>query len=153
MFPRGSPQDAGSFLNLRIDRFEVEDELGMFVSHRLRQRLRPIVGAPNLPPGAGEAGSIASGNGDRPISIKLENVTVRNILDEISVRADRKVWVVAYPENATVTPRGFYRTVSIHAGFVPDEHQPVWAFLSWGYDPIAQGFRVDWKRQVPVRTR
>ena len=91
--------------------------------------------------------------GDRKVTFKLENVTVRDVLDKLSLAADFKFWVVTYPEKATLTARGFYRTLSLYTGLVPDEDQPVWHLLQWGYDPVLKDFRPDWKSRTATSSK
>lgn len=147
VFPRGSLKNTRSFLDLRINRFDVQDEFVAVASYRLRRLVNvPVVSrtatlrrgtSPGLPsPGSGTAGSIAAGSGDRRVSLKVRNATVRNILDRLCLAADLRIWVVSYPPRFTITKGGFRRTVALHTDVsVPDEEQPQWVFLPWGVEP------------------
>lgn len=146
VFPRGALVDKGSFLNLRIDKFEVENHFGAFASYELHNRVHLIVSPPTtVSPEGGWGASITSGTGDRRINLKLQNVTVRDVLDRISLATDLNIWLVTYPEKAPLTARGFYRTLSLYTDVLADDQQPVWHLLPWGHDPIARGMRPDWK--------
>jgi hypothetical protein len=129
--------DKHSFLNLRIDRFEVQNEFVGVANKRLNSLVNRIVSPPPpSPSGAREAGSTATGKGDRQVSFKLENATVREILDKLSLAADKKIWIVTYAENATLTRTGFRRTVSFYgASPIPDAYQPIWMLLQWDIEP------------------
>jgi len=153
VFPEGALVDRGSFLNLSIRKFELENEFGAYASHKLHNIVQTIVSPPDWPPGSGVAGSIASGEEDRRISLTLENATVRDILDAIASATHMNVWVVAYPEKTTLTPKGFYRTLSVGGEIVPDDYQPVWVLFRWGYDPIRKEFRSDWRKAATARPR
>lgn len=147
VFPRNSLMDKNNFLNIPIDKFSVHSEYVMFANHRLWARLHAAV-APPLRPSGGEAGSIASGMGDRRASFELENVTVRDVIDKLALAADFKVWVVTYPEKPALSRTGFRRAVSVFNEDYPAVAQPVWDLLPWGFDPVAKQLRPDWKTPI-----
>ena len=137
IFPRKSVADKNNFLNIQIDKFSVRNEYVAFASHRLWAQVHRTV-VPPLTPGGGEAGSIASGAGDRQISFELENVTVRDILDKLALAAGLKVWVVTYPENPSLTRAGFRSAISVFNENYPIDAQPIWDLLLWGFDPMTK---------------
>ena len=154
VFPRSARADRRSFLNLPIDKFQVENDYVQFASRRLQQRLRGVVTPPlAVKPGMGEAGSLATGMGDRRVTFKLGNVTVRDVLDKLSLAADFKIWVVTYPEKTALTATGFYRPLSLFTNAVSDDYQPVWHLLRWGYDPVLKDFRPDWKSRTATSSK
>lgn len=128
-------------MNIRIEKFEVQNE---HIAVASRLRLYPLVHHVVSPPVAAtssgsEGGTgyhISSGLGDERVSFKLRNVMVREILDEFSLAAGLKIWIVTYPEKATLTGAGFRRTVSLYSvAPLPDEYQPLWEFLPWSVEP------------------
>lgn len=150
VFPRGLLADKRSFLNLGIAAFEVEDDYVMFASRRLRNRVRRIVSPPPPPrPGAGYAGSMATGWGDRRVSFKLKKVTVRDVLDKLILSADLKVWIVTYTEKPGLTQGGFRNVLAVDGTAIAEQEQPVWGLYLWGYDPITMSFRRDWRYRDP----
>lgn len=136
VFPRGSPRDPHNFLNLRIDKFKVQNEPVAVANHRLHALVKRIVSSPPpSPPGAGEAGSIATSTDDRQVSLELENATVRDILDKLILAGVFKIWIVTYPESPALTKAGFRQVLSLYRSSVPGEEAPVWALLRWGVEP------------------
>jgi hypothetical protein len=148
--PRETLGDARNFLNLGIDQFEVNNEFVGMASRRLRERIRRTLGHSRPPkPGVGEAGSMATGLGDRKISLKLQNVAVRHVLDKLILVADFRVWIVTYSPTA-LTESGFRQVSSPEGNLLPEREQPVWSLLVWSYDPILRVFRTDWKYESPA---
>jgi hypothetical protein len=134
VFPKGALMDRSSFLNHRINKFEAKNEFAGVLSYRLRELLKRTI-SPPLPssPALGTAGSIATGAGDRRITFRLVNASVRQILDKLSLATDFRIWIVTYPEDRTLTETGFRRVASLYtSSSVADNEQPVWAFLRWG---------------------
>ncbi|MGH9915707.1 MAG: hypothetical protein ACRD63_10525, partial [Pyrinomonadaceae bacterium] len=138
VFPHGSLTDEHNFLNIRIDKFEVQNEFVEVASERLRSRVRGLIRQPPpSPPGArqtgkGVAGSMVIDMRDRQVSFRLVNSTVRDVLDKLSLAAGFKIWVVTYPETPTFTNAGFRRTSSLYTdNIIPDENQPIWRLLLW----------------------
>ncbi len=132
VFPQGALMDRSSFLNHRINKFEAKNEFAGVLSYRLRELLKRTV-SPSLPssPALGTGVSIATGAGDRRITFRLVNATVRQVLDKLGLATDFRIWIVTYPEDLTET--GFRRVASLYtSSAVPDNEQPVWAFLRWG---------------------
>jgi hypothetical protein len=85
--------------------------------------------------GIGYIGSIVSGYGDRHVSLKLTNPTVRDVLDALCLAADLKVWLVGYTPSPTKTSAGFRRTASLweeNVAEVADFQQPYISMHVWG---------------------
>lgn len=116
-------------LELRLGPLEINEELSTASGLQLRSRVARLL-RPSL--SGGEGGSIAGGiGGDRLVSFKANNPTLREALDGFAVSASGVMWVVTYgpqksgniPARSTVTPGG--RSVG-------PEHDPLWTFLAWG---------------------
>lgn len=145
--PRRSSKSPHSFLDMRINRFDVQHEFVAVASYRLRRLVNvPVMSRRDTSPsnttpgspssGSGTAGSITSGSGDRRVSLKVRNATVRTILDRLCLAADLRIWVVTYPPRFTTTKDGFRRTAALHTDVsVPDDEQPMWVFLPSGVEP------------------
>lgn len=150
VFPRGSLTDRRSFLNVPIKRFEVQDEFVAVAARRLRNMVngdarqrhtsKPTTRNPDKwSQGTGTGGSAATGLGDERISLKLQNVRARDILDSLSLAAGLKIWVVTYPRRFITTEGGFRRTAAMHTDIdVADEALPIWVFLRWGVEPLVR---------------
>ncbi len=133
VYRRNLMGDPHNFLNLRIDRFEVHDELGGMASRTLQTLVRRVVAPPkNVVLGAGEGGSYAGPVGERRITLDVRGADVRDILDRMVLASDYKVWVATYTGPADVTRTRFLRTVALWGTRPPpDEEQPVWELLRW----------------------
>jgi hypothetical protein len=126
--------DTQNFLNLKVpDFFEVRQKTGGFANVQLRQVVQSIVSPRNLPPGAGEAGSYTSGNvPEKPLTLTLRGLTIREALEKLAEASERKIWVVTFSGGAGLTPTGFRRTETLwHPTPFPDSDQPMWDFLAW----------------------
>lgn len=145
--PTDSFTDARNFLNVRLESFEMREEFAFVGQHRLREWLKPIVSSSRpVAPGAGEAGSRATGVGEWPLTFKLEKPTVREVLDRLVYAGEFKIWVVTFSTGPPLTAKGFRRTESLVRGSaVSDHEQPTWGVFKWGEDPIRNEMRSDWK--------
>jgi hypothetical protein len=80
-----------------------------------------------------------AGPGDSKVNLDLNNVTAAEVLDALALGSNRKVWVVAFaddPSLTTLPPKGMRRTTSLWTdNLVPDNIQPTWSFFRWG-DPM-----------------
>ena len=128
---RGDPSD---ILNARVGTFEVKNNYVRYAAWRLAYAARAIM---DPPPEAGSyGGSFAtSTSGDRRISLTLQNPTVREVLDELCLAADLKIWLVTYAPSPTRTSAGFRRTTALIGGvreFPDEQYPPVWTFWEWG---------------------
>jgi hypothetical protein len=134
VYPRGSTNDKSNLLNLRLSSFEANKEWVALASERLRLMVRPmILQIEPPPPGAGEAGSLGIGmGGERPVTVKLQNVTVREILSRLIVSAGETNWIVAYSDNSPPTPKGFRPTADpFSTSPISEKHQPLWVLFPW----------------------
>lgn len=128
--------DQRNFLNLRVDNFEVRDRFVGMASQDLRALIKRTVSPPRILTEGGEGRSYGAGVGERRVSLRLEKVTVRNILDYFLALAGFKVWIVTFSDTSNWTPTGFYRTMSLwNPTRVPDEEQPIWDLSTWGARP------------------
>ena len=143
--------DRRNFLNLHIDRFDVSREYDFHASNRLydlvfkQTNLSP---AAVEDPTAGCGGSFTVGQGDRITSFHLTDVTVRDVLDKLVVSAGYNIWLVMFPEVKTLTPNGFFKTLSGGGSNLPDDSGPRWYLLVPGHDPVRKGFGPGWPRGI-----
>lgn len=133
--------DSHNFLNLKVPgSFAVRQETGGFADVQLRDVVQNTVSPRNLPPGAGEGGSYTSGNvPERPLTLALGGLTVREALDKLADASEHKMWVVTFADSSELTPTGFRRTETLwHPTPFPEHDQPMWDFLAWEqYQPRA----------------
>ncbi len=127
VFPAAVIPDRENFLQLRIEAFEVHDqvEVAFWKLHTLITPARP--GSYQISIGA---------TGDSRVDVLLKDSTVENILDALATASNRKIWVATFSDEIGLTPRGFRRVRSLWSEKPgPDEGQPAWDFLRWG-DPM-----------------
>ena len=99
-------------------------ELASFKLHML---VSPVKGSHQI--------SVA-GPGDSLVDVALKNCTVEDALDALAMASNRKVWIVTFPDEPSVTERGLRRTRSLYTDVpVRDDDQPIWYLYRWG-DPI-----------------
>lgn len=124
---RVSPSDP---LALHLGPIDIRDEqLGVASAQRLRSTVSRAR-QPRLP--AGEAGSAATGfGGDKRVSVKASNPTLREALDALALSAAEVIWIVTYPPRNRSDVRSM-TTVSLGGHAVQPQHQPHWVFLPWG---------------------
>jgi len=126
-------KDSHNFLNLQVPGFfDVRQESSGLTNQRLHGAIQNIVSPRNLPPGAGEAGSYGSGIQQRPMTLNLRGVTVREALEKLVAVSEHNLWVVTFSDSPALTLTGFRRTETLwHPAAFPDTDQPVWDFLAW----------------------
>jgi hypothetical protein len=124
--------DSGDIVNARIGAFAVKDEYVRMASRRLEELANGVMVPPD-PQAGGVGGSTTTGLGDRRISFAVKDATVMDILDQLCLAADLRIWIVAYPAVQTRTATGFLRTAALFADgrVVDDWEQPVWTFHTW----------------------
>jgi hypothetical protein len=123
-----------NFLNLKVARFSVRNEVVELVSRRLRNWVRlQAPGAGSAPErGVGIISSQGVRPGDPALTFLLENTTVRQILDRLITDSDRRIWVVTFVEDDRPTPNSDLRTATLWTqAHVPDAEQPVWDLIRW----------------------
>lgn len=126
VFPGFIP-DRENFLKLKIGTFLLHDSYLEVASFKLHTLITPIRGNYQI--------SVA-GPGDSRVSIELTDSTAENALDALVVASNRKVWIVTFPPESTLTPSGFRRTMSLFTDTpIADDEQPVWYLYRSG-DPL-----------------
>lgn len=135
IFPEWAKSSRQDFANLMIQNFVVRDQAPEAASKRLRELVRLTVSPPvaRTKGPVGSAHSQAADVGERGISLALEHATVRDVLDKIALRSDRKIWIITFTKGP-LTTTGFRRTRTLWVSTVPADEQPVWDMLRWG-DP------------------
>jgi hypothetical protein len=139
IYPGALGPERQNFLNVRLDRFDIHDDVAEMASRNLGELVRLRV-APPKPrrqmAGGGLGGSLLVEMGDPNISISPANPTVGEVLDAIALASPFKVWLVTFVPGHSLTPTGFRRTVWAARGEAfPDADQPVWELLKWGRAP------------------
>lgn len=132
--------DSHNFLNLKVPgSFAVRQEAGGFANVKLREAVQNVVSPLKLPPGAGVGGDYATGLEDRPPTLALGGLTVREALDKLADASEHKMWVATFADSSELTPTGFRRTETLwHPTPFPEHDQPMWDFLAWEqYQPRA----------------
>jgi len=123
-----------NFLRLKIGRFDVRHQVVEMASRNLYERVKLIVSPPK--PGQRGGGVISSlgVNPDDPeITVELANSSVEDALDALLVASNRKIWIVTFSRDPTLTPRGFRRTLGLWTNSrVPGNEEPVWDLFHWG---------------------
>lgn len=134
VFPKWTKSSRQNFLDLKIQKFSVDNQVPESASHQLGDLVRLKV-SPAIKTGAplrGIGWSQATSPDDFEISLELENISVRDALDQIALASNRKIWVVTFTDDSLLTPTGFRRTRTLWIDTVSDSEQPVWDSLRWG---------------------
>lgn len=139
IFAPGLVPDRENFLTLNVPEFEVHNQVVELAERRLGDIVRATVSPPKPVPGGtrgGTGGSLAVEVGDPELTLSLQDVTVEDVLDALTLASDRGVWIVTFAPPGELTPAGFRRTLSpVSERVVPDSEQPVWELLQWGRKP------------------
>lgn len=118
--------DAENFLRLHIKNLRVDNDLTEIASWRLHSLVAP----------ARHSGFSTAANVEPRISLDLKDCTVEGALDALVLASKRKIWIVTFWNDASVTSKGLRRAMSLWSDKpAPDEEQPVWDLLHWG-DPL-----------------
>ena len=151
VFRKDLKDDTRNFLNLKIGKFQAQEEYAASIGRRLRDRVRRKIQPPEPPPpgGGGIGGSLMIGGGDRKISFQYEDVMVREILFRFVASTDLRIWIATFSDRPPTTKYGFRSVIATDGRAVSDAEQPVWQLLLWGSDPVSQGFRKDWRYRTP----
>jgi len=133
VFRRDLLADKGNFLNLKVpDSFTVHRQRGGLANMRLRRVVQNMIAASPSPPGAGEAFEYATGIHEKPLTLSLAGLTIREALDRLSSASEHNIWVVTFSDDPESVPSGFRRTLTLwHPTPLPISQQPVWDFLAW----------------------
>jgi hypothetical protein len=130
VFASGLIPTEQDFINIRIGSFSAHQEFFELAIFKLHDLLAPPRGNRQI--------SIA-GPGDSKVNLELNNATVEEIFDALALGSNRKIWVVGFEEDSSLTtlpPKGMRRTTSLWTdNRVPDDTQPCWDFFRWG-DPM-----------------
>ncbi len=115
--------DHENFLKLKIRSFEVHDAYVEVASFKLHMLVTPR-----------RYGQISIGaTGDSKVHIELNDRPVEDVLDALVTASLRKIWIVTFANDSSLTPKGLRRAMSLWSGSVtPDEEQPSWDLLRWG---------------------
>jgi hypothetical protein len=136
VFPTAMKGDRADVLNTHIGTFEVWDRTVTVVAYYdLTNRVRDIMvpPGPNGPHGGGMM-DILSGRGDGVVTFRIEDATVRDVLDKLCLSAGLNIWIVAYPPKPVKTRAGFLKTISLLESAARDDPTfvPSWQFSPWG---------------------
>lgn len=125
--------DPQNFLNLKVPgSFDARREIGGLTNQRLRRVVQSMVSQRKLPAGAGEAGSYGTGLDEKPVTVALRGLTVREALQKLTEASEQKIWVATFTEGLVLTPKGFRQTETLwNSTPLPDTEQPVWDFIAW----------------------
>jgi len=146
--PRAFLAGKQTFLDIPLKSFDVRDDYVMRANLRLIELVRSkaqemlpndIAAGPS-----GIGGSFGTGLGDRRVSFRLANVTVREVLDRLVLSADFQMWVVTYMPDKGAPASGFPWVVSIFNWDITENYQPIWDLLVRGFDPTALVYRPEW---------
>jgi hypothetical protein len=131
VFRRDLLNDGRNFLNLKIpDFFTVRQEGSGIANQQLESVVQNIVSPRNTLPGEGEAGSYAMRAPEKPITLNLRGLTVRQALERLAAVSERNMWIVTFSSPSDLTPTGFRRTATIwHPAPFPNAQQPMWDLL------------------------
>lgn len=136
VFPVTMKGNRADVLNTRIGMFEVHDQFVSSAAYGdLAGRVLKIMEPPD-PSGdnAVVGGSILIGLGDGRVTFRIEDATVRDVLDKLCLSSRLNIWVVAYPPEPSMTRGGFLKTISLLESGLRDDRDfiPSWEFLPWG---------------------
>jgi len=133
VFPKWTKSSRQDFLSLKLPKFVVRDQVPETATHQLRDLVKQTVSPPSPKPGAAGGTGFSQGAdvGEREISLRLQNATVRDALDGIALVSDRKIWVVTYTDEP-LTPTGFRGTRTLWISTIAYNEQPVWDSVRWG---------------------
>jgi hypothetical protein len=126
--------DEHNFLRLRVPRFQAKNDWIAKADSSLHYLVeRSARHLPPPSPDEGEAGSFSSGlGGNLLVNVDAQDVTLREILNQLILSAGQTAWVVTYPEHTSLMPGGLRRTAGLDSEKVfEDEVQPVWIFVPW----------------------
>jgi len=122
----GGIPDTENFLRLQVKSLRVDNDLAEIASWKLHNLISP----------RHYAGFSTAASMDPKIKLDLKDCTVEQALDALVLASKRKIWVVTFARDGSVTPKGLRRTLSLWSDKpAPDQDQPVWDLLHWG-DPL-----------------
>lgn len=135
VFRKDLIHNSSNFLEIKLEGFAASNELPGIVSRRLRATIKRVVAPPpaSILPG-GEAGSYGTGVGEVPMTFKLNNIRVREVLNHIATSSVFRIWVVTFKSNGLTRTR-YFRSASLWNPSLAPEDQPVWDLMVWGHFP------------------
>jgi hypothetical protein len=133
VFPSDRVASQHNFLNLKVPAyFQVNNEVGGMVNQGLQSAVQDMVSPRKLPPGAGVGGSYATGLTEKPLTLALAGLTIRQALNQLTEHSEHKMWIVTFVRGVGLTPTGYWRTETLwHPSAFPDNQQPMWDFFTW----------------------
>jgi hypothetical protein len=125
IFPESIP-DRENFLKMKIEDFSAHDAYVEVASFKLHTLVTPRT-----------YGMISIGaTGDSKVDVELKGRTVADCLDALALASNRRIWIVTFTDEKSLTANGFRKTSSLWTDKpTPDEEQPIWQLMRWG-DPI-----------------
>jgi len=130
IFPAGMIPDRENFLKLKIPAFETHDTIVELASFKLHMLVTPIKGTHQIN---------VAGPGDSKVSLELRDCEVEDVLDALAVASNRKIWIVTFADEPTLTTSGLRATRSLFTDDpIRDVEQPVWYLHRWS-DPMPPG--------------
>jgi len=123
-------QSKQSFLTLKLQTFEVKNEIVGMASRKLRGIVKLTVLPPKIGP-TGVGGNMFAKADEGPITLQLADSSVEDILDAFATASSKKIWIVTFVDSYIPTGTGFHRTVSLWNFHIPDDEQPIWDLFSW----------------------
>jgi hypothetical protein len=135
VFPTALKNDAADVLNLHIGVFEVTNAfppsiVAMTLPERLRKLVEsPIPNKPNMVLG----GSVLMSGNESTVTFRLDDPTVREILDRMVQTESRNIWIVRYPASLEKTNLGYLKTLRTRENKVQDDWQyfPSFDLRAW----------------------
>lgn len=140
IFPRTLVPDRENFLSLKVPDFEVRNQVVELAERRLHEVVNATVWPPKPQPAGRAAGGTGSSQlvevGDPELTLRLENSTVQDVLDALTLASGRGVWIVTFAPAGSLTPTGYRETGSPIGGEAGRyAAKPYWEILKWGRKP------------------
>lgn len=133
---------AQNFLLVKVESFELHQGVVELAERNLRTFIRTRM-APTPSESMGVGGSLATNVGEPRIDLQMNNVVAEDVLDALTTKSSRKIWVVTFVEDSKLTVMGFRRTLSLWSESpVPEVEQPVWNMFRWGETLPSAGLKV-----------
>jgi len=139
IFAPGLVPDRENFLRLKVPEFEVQNQVVELAERRLGDIVNATVYPPKPVAGGvrgGTGSSLGVEVGDPDLTLKLQDVTVEDTLDALTLASDRGVWIVTFAPAGELTPTGFRQMESpVSTEALPHPAKPLWELLKWGRKP------------------
>ncbi len=140
IFAPGLLPDRENFLRLKVPEFEVHNQVVELAERRLVHTVNATVWPPKPAAGGNIREGVLSSQmvevGDPLLTLKLQDVTVEDVLDALTLASDRGVWIVTFAAAGQLTPTGFRQMESpVSSEALPHPAKPLWELLQWGRKP------------------